>query len=286
MNTAELQALGSELRAIRERRDLTLPEIEQAIKVRAKFIEAIEQGNAAALPSPVQARGFLRSYARHLHLDPDEWVARWEDALSGGRRRGVRRAPQSLPSDPRRTSQNMPVYSPMVEAVPKRRSFVGMMLFLLILGVISSAIIIGAGLASSSEGNGSTLSAILSPVPTELPTQTDQTTTPTLSPSPTPLPNPNLAAAEAAASGEIAIQITITARTWLRVTVDNAVVFEGMPAPQTVLQYRGAQIGLRAGNAAGVRVVINGADLGILGARGQIVEQVYPQPTAAPPSAP
>ena len=42
--------MGSELRAIRERRDLTLPEIEQAIKVRAKFIEAIEQGNAAALP--------------------------------------------------------------------------------------------------------------------------------------------------------------------------------------------------------------------------------------------
>lgn len=283
MNTAELQALGSELRAIREGRDLSLPEIELAIKVRAKFIEAIEQGNAAALPSPVQARGFLRSYARHLHLDPDEWVARWEDALSGGRRRRVRRAPQSTPSDPRRTSQNMPVYSPTIEAVPKRRSFIGVLLFLLALGGISSAIIIGAGLASSAEQNGSTLSAILSPVPTELPTQPDQTATPTLSPSPTLLPNPNLAAAEAAAGGEITIQITITARTWLRVTVDNAVVFEGMPAPQTVLQYRGAQVRLRAGNAAGVRVVINGVDLGILGARGQIVEQVYPQPTAAAP---
>jgi len=270
-NAAELQTLGSELRTAREQRDLSLPEVERAIKVRAKFLEALERGDAAALPSPVQARGFLRSYARFLQLDGDEYVARWEDALSGGRRRRVRRAPQTV-SDPRRISQTMSVYSPAVEQAGRRRSFVGVLLILLSLGAISSAAIIGAGLASSAEQSNGALSAILSPVPTELPAEPTLTPTPFVLPSPTPLPNPNLAAA----SGESVVQITVTARTWLRVIVDDAVVYEGMPAPQTVLQYRGTRIALRAGNAAGVRVVFNGVDLGVLGARGQIVERVLP----------
>ncbi|MFQ3536223.1 MAG: RodZ domain-containing protein [Aggregatilineales bacterium] len=265
---AELQALGSELRAAREQRDLSLADVERTIKVRAKFLEALERGDAAALPSPVQARGFLRSYARFLQLDGDEYVARWEEALSGGRRR-VRRAPQAV-SNPRRTSQIAPVYSLPTEPVPHRR-LLGVVIVLLMLGSITSAVIIGAGLASSAERNGGMLSAVLSPIPTELPPEPTLTSTPFTPPSPTPLPNPN-----AAASSESAIQITITARTWLRVTVDDVVVYEGMPGPQTVLQYRGVRFGLRAGNAAGVRVTLNGADLGTLGARGQIVKRVFP----------
>lgn len=264
---AELQTLGSELRAARLQRDLSLPDVERAIKIRVKFLEALEQGNADALPSPVQARGFLRSYARYLQLDGDEYVARWEEALSGGKRRRVRRAPQTV-SDPRRTSQITPVYT---EPTPRRRSFAGILIFLILLGALSSAAIIGAGLISSAEQNGGTFSAILSPVPTELPPEPTLTPTPFSLPSPTPLPNPN-----AVVSGESAIQITITARTWLRVTVDGNVVYEGMPAPQTVLQYRGTRFGVRAGNGIGVRVVLNGVDLGVLGARGQIVEQTFP----------
>ncbi|RMF51773.1 MAG: helix-turn-helix domain-containing protein [Chloroflexota bacterium] len=269
-NTAELQALGSELRAAREQRDLSLPEVERAIKIRVKFLEALEQGNAAALPSPVQARGFLRSYARFLQLDGDDYVARWEEALSGSRRR-VRRAPQPI-SNPRHSSQGMPIYGPALEQAPRRRTFAGLLLLLLLLGILSAATIIGAGLALSSQQRSTALSVILSPVPTELPAEPTLTPTPFVPPSPTPLPNPNLVAADS----ENAIQIAITARTWLRVTVDDAILYEGMPAPQTVLQYRGKRIGLRAGNAMGVRVVLNGVDLGILGARGQIVERIFP----------
>lgn len=266
---AELQTLGSELRAAREGRDLSLSDVERTIKIRAKFLEALEQGNAAALPSPVQARGFLRSYARFLQLDGDEYVARWEEALSG-KRRNVRRAPQTL-SDGRRTAQIAPAYSSSVAPTARSRSLMGILIVLLMLGGISTAVIIGAGLASSTEGGANALSAILSPVPSDVPPEPTLTPTPFLPPSPTSLPNPN-----AAASGESAIQITVTARTWLRVTVDDAVVYEGMPAPQTVLQYRGRRFGLRAGNGIGVRVVLNGVDLGVLGARGQIVEQTFP----------
>ncbi|HRE49124.1 MAG TPA: DUF4115 domain-containing protein, partial [Aggregatilineales bacterium] len=88
---------------------------------------------------------------------------------------------------------------------------------------------------------------------------------------------------------DVSLQLTILARTWLRVTVDGVVVYQGMPAPNTVLQYKGRTVTIRAANAIGLRAVVNGQDLGILGVRGQIVEETF-TPNAplgeAPPALP
>src|SRR5581483_7878935 len=112
---SDAEALGSELREARQGRDLTLDQVEQQIRIRAKFLEALEQGNYAALPSPVQARGFLRNYARFLGLDGDLMVSRYDAALQGGRRRGRRVEPGEAPltptSAPRRT-QTVQIQSP------------------------------------------------------------------------------------------------------------------------------------------------------------------------------
>ena len=43
---------------------------EEATCVRQKYLEALEQGNFAALPPGAIARGFLRNYASFLGLDP------------------------------------------------------------------------------------------------------------------------------------------------------------------------------------------------------------------------
>src|SRR5690242_17930367 len=85
--SSDAEALGQELRTAREARDLTLDEAERQTRIRAKHLDSLEQGNYAALPSAVQARGFLRNYARFLGLDADEMVARYDDAQSGRRRR-------------------------------------------------------------------------------------------------------------------------------------------------------------------------------------------------------
>jgi len=71
--------LGDILRAEREKRGLTLKDIEQETSIRSIYIEAIENGNYKALPGAVYARGFVRNYAQLLELNADELVQMFKD---------------------------------------------------------------------------------------------------------------------------------------------------------------------------------------------------------------
>ena len=61
--------IGSQLRAAREAQGLTLEQVFKATRIKQSFLEAIEANQFQALPGPVQARGFVRSYANFLGLD-------------------------------------------------------------------------------------------------------------------------------------------------------------------------------------------------------------------------
>ena len=65
---------GDVLRQTRSERKITLVEVEQDIRINRTYIEALENARFDLLPAPVYARGFMRSYARYLGLDPDEAV--------------------------------------------------------------------------------------------------------------------------------------------------------------------------------------------------------------------
>ena len=64
------QTIGSILRQKREEKRLTLDQVFQAIKIRASYLQAIENDQLDALPSVAQARGFIRLYAGYLGIDP------------------------------------------------------------------------------------------------------------------------------------------------------------------------------------------------------------------------
>ncbi|HZD86891.1 MAG TPA: helix-turn-helix domain-containing protein, partial [Gaiellaceae bacterium] len=66
--------IGNSLRAARERRELSYAEIEQATKIRSKYIRALEEEEFTILPSDTYIRGFLRTYADYLGLDGEVYV--------------------------------------------------------------------------------------------------------------------------------------------------------------------------------------------------------------------
>jgi Helix-turn-helix domain len=66
--------IGNSLREARERQGLGYPEIESATKIRAKYIRALEEEDFTAIPGDAYIRGFLRTYADYLGLDPDIYV--------------------------------------------------------------------------------------------------------------------------------------------------------------------------------------------------------------------
>ena len=98
--------IGNSLREARLRQGLEFPEIEQATKIRGKYLRALEEEQFDVLPAQTYVKGFLRSYADYLGLDGqlyvDEFNSRYvrgeieeeeerplQPRISGGQRGGA-----------------------------------------------------------------------------------------------------------------------------------------------------------------------------------------------------
>jgi hypothetical protein len=102
--------IGSLLRETRIRQKIDITTVEDATKIRAKYLRALENEEWRVLPGPTYVKTFLRTYAQFLGLDPhllvDEYSARFEEpedlevAAFARRRRVAERAQRMGP--PRR----------------------------------------------------------------------------------------------------------------------------------------------------------------------------------------
>jgi cytoskeleton protein RodZ len=63
--------IGSTLREARVRRNLTLQQVEEDIKIRVKYVQAMENEDFDIMPGPTYVKGFLRTYSEYLGLDPE-----------------------------------------------------------------------------------------------------------------------------------------------------------------------------------------------------------------------
>lgn len=62
------ESIGQQLRKKREARRISLEQASQATRIRLRYLQALETDDFSLLPSIVQVRGFLRSYAQFLDL--------------------------------------------------------------------------------------------------------------------------------------------------------------------------------------------------------------------------
>jgi cytoskeleton protein RodZ len=72
---AEVRSLGQVLAAERERQGLACGEVAQRLHMSPWQVEALEKGDYARLPKGTFLRGFVRNYARLLHVDPNPILA-------------------------------------------------------------------------------------------------------------------------------------------------------------------------------------------------------------------
>jgi transcriptional regulator with XRE-family HTH domain len=71
-NTVLANGLGEFLRRERELRHISLDDIAERTKISRRYLEAIEEGQYERLPGETFARGFIRSYAQSIGLDPED----------------------------------------------------------------------------------------------------------------------------------------------------------------------------------------------------------------------
>jgi cytoskeleton protein RodZ len=77
------RTIGQLLRETREGIGSDLNRVATALRIRAAYLEAIEEGRYDQLPGAVYALGFVRAYATHLALDGEEAVRRFKLEAEG-----------------------------------------------------------------------------------------------------------------------------------------------------------------------------------------------------------
>jgi cytoskeleton protein RodZ len=89
--------VGTLLRNTREQSGYGLRDVAAALRIREAYLQAIEDGRFDDLPGPTYVAGFLRTYAEHLGLDPQEIVRRYKEQSADVIRKAELYVPQPVP---------------------------------------------------------------------------------------------------------------------------------------------------------------------------------------------
>jgi cytoskeleton protein RodZ len=223
---------------------MSLSDVAQQIRIRSVYLAAIENESWSTIGAPVYIRGFLRTYARFLGLDPEEAVAAFNRTQPPPAQSLPGREPPP-PAEPARFSRGSPLIWVAAAVAVVLIAFVTFNELTLRRGGPGPA----ASVASAASVSPSAPLAVVSPTPT--------------------------ASRLPAADGPKSLALVLSAPSWLRVTVDGSVSMEGTFPAGTSKTFHGKTALVRLGNAGGVEVYVDGKDLGKLGKSGDVVEHAF-----------
>ncbi len=234
-----MASLGQEIKRERELRGISLQEIAASTRISLKFLQALEEDRLDVIPGKFFIRAILRSYAKSIGLDENQVLNRYQELQSSFDSQvdgEVSKKPSSRP-------------------IRRRRN-----LFLLLASIF---VILALGLVS-----------ILVLAPGKNPEVSLRSE---LKPSPSPAPPPPVEAPkpEEKTYEGLNLDISFLEETWLQVSADGAVVWDGIKKEGESLQVRGArEVGFNLGNAGGLAFTINGKKGKPFGPRGAVRKDI------------
>jgi cytoskeletal protein RodZ len=233
--------MGAYLRAARRRRRVSIERAAEETRIKADFLMRMESDEFDFL-AVAYVRGFLRTYARYLRVDPEPLTREFDRRFGGGRLDtasivALERRSQTAPKEPRKfTSWGLAA----VLAT-------GLLALLAIVGVLS-----GPG----NEPRGDVAVERESPSPSEeaTPTTSPTTATPTIP-------------AEIAFDEGMTVQVAaIDDRCWIDVTADGVNSFSGtLEIGDSETFTAEDEMSIVFGYPAGVEVTVNGVNIGAPG---------------------
>ena len=66
-----MKDIGNFLKERREARGISLIEVEKDLKIRKKYLQALEEGNVNAIPGKTYIVGYLKNYSKYLDIDEE-----------------------------------------------------------------------------------------------------------------------------------------------------------------------------------------------------------------------
>lgn len=264
---------GQRLKKARELRGLTVAQVARDLRLSERYIEAMESDDYKALPEPAFVRGYMRRYAQHVKLSPDDIAAKFDECYA---------ADNSTPAVDERPRNPIQVLGSLARprfALGKLLSFVSLALVI--------ALLVGALLWKSFSAQSSAPEASPEPVPQEpaaqatpavvpeaVPAAPAQPATtlpapasPTVLPTPaapaaaaTTLPAPAPVAVPAAVSATDSLALNFTGDCWISVRdASGRELASGVKKAGQSLSLSGkAPFTLSVGNANKAAVTFNG----------------------------
>jgi len=264
--------IGAALREAREGQGRSLEDAAAKLRARVWQLEALEDERFGDFGGDIYARGFLRSYAAELGLDPAPLLTTY------------RREVQHDDASPMNVTTSISVGTPgrQRSAPPAWMAWV----------LVSVVVLAGVALVGSLDIDGGRTPDQASPAeppPSPAPSQRDDAEDREREPgadetdeSSEPAPESSEPAPESSEPAPdpdgVELVIALEADSWMRVVVDGSTVLEQVVEAGQTLPFEGEQeIEIRFGNAGGVRANLNGEDLGVQGSSGQAITVRYTQ---------
>lgn len=261
--------VGYTLRQERERQNLSISDVEEGTSIRAIYIEAIEAGEYDKLPGNVYTKGFIKSYAKFLDMDVDALVKEFLADIA------ELTPPESVTTE---AAAQVTESKGEVKPVQSEKKLFGYSIqtedrspsnALIVAAVVLVAVLAG-GIWAFMSGSDSDVAKVDTPQVQEEQVATSE---PPPADNPTPVANANPAPPP---SDNVAIQARFNDRCWVLVTIDGAVVQEGVIEGGQTLSWEGKDnISFRLGNAGAVEFFQNGQSLGVPGAVGDIADKTF-----------
>jgi cytoskeletal protein RodZ len=251
-------SVGDALAEARSQAGLTIAQVSQRTCIRETIIRGIERGDFSACGGDFYARGHIRSIGRAVGLDPEELVREYDAAH--GTPHAISAADVFEPATPIRLKE--------------RRSPNWSIAMVLVL-----AVVLGYGVyrvvKSGTPAHGVAATASQPAVHTSPPQSTQPATTAPASPTPTN-------------NHDWVIRLTALQDCWVEFTrPDGSYLSQAYIVGGTVRTWTFHRaVDMRIGNPGGIRLTVNGKDLGEPGTQGQPVTlsfapgQKLPSPTS------
>ena len=279
---SEEPGIGRLLEHKRKEQGLSLEEVEQATKIRKRYLTGLERDDYAVLPDAVYARGFLKTYANYLGLDGEAFAQELKSTRKPRRERGI-----DYNTRPE-TDFEQPLMSPRGLSGTRKRKVSTSAIVTLLVALLALAAVIGAlyfvgrGVQASKEDT-----------PAAPPRQEQQNVADRERAAEK---NGRAGKSEGGAEASSAddkgkragaeqsvptdtLQVAIDVRerpSWILIRADGTTVYEQIAQPgfsQTFEAQR--ELYIKSGDAGAVEVEINGQDVGALGPAYEIVARNY-----------
>ena len=225
---------GQKLQAAREVKQWSLTDTEEITKISVRYIQALEEENYDILPGATYAKGYLRTYAKQLGLNPDEIIALYNFSA---------------------TPEPIPVLEVPTSVIKVRPQWVRPVA---LASMAALAIVLVIAIAVYSQAGNKLAAQPYSPAALPSAPQAQQVT-----PVPSAPVVPDPAAVAATPQDGLTVQLAFTQDCWIQFTIDGQPPSQAVFKAGTTKELKGtSKIELVSiGNASGLSVTLNGKAL-------------------------